>query len=139
MTRPRIRIDYQRVQDLSAHGLSQAQICGVLGFSEDTLTRRKRDSAAVADALQKGRARGAAQVANKLFEKALAGDLGAIIWYEKTRCGRSDRLATESSGANGAPLKMYVGISPDDWDKPIVTALHAHELEASGKDSSPTR
>lgn len=97
MSKPRLPIDLRRVEELAGHGLSQREISLSLGISEDTLQRRKRDSAAFAAALQKGQARGAAEVANKLFEKCMAGDLGAIVWYEKTRCGRTDRLSTEQN------------------------------------------
>ena len=98
MTRPRIEIDTSRVEILAAQGLSQAEICLVIGVSEDTLTRRKSDTAAIADAIKRGKAKSASEISNKLYQMALAGDLGAIIWYEKTRRGLSDRQHVEVSG-----------------------------------------
>jgi len=46
---------------------------------------------------------------------ARGGDLGAIVWYEKTRRGVSDKQLVEHSGA--VDLKGYVHVSPDDWDE----------------------
>jgi transcriptional regulator with XRE-family HTH domain len=95
MSRQRIQIDLNRVEELAAQGLSQAEICATLGISEDTLTRRKRDSADFAEALKRGKAKAAATVSNKLFKLAKAGNLSAIIWWEKTRQGYFDRLRSE--------------------------------------------
>jgi len=95
MSRQRIEIDANRVEDLAAQGLSQAEICATLGFSEDTLTRRKRDSAVFADALKRGKAKAAATISNKLFELAKGGNVSAIVWWEKTRLGLSDRMKSE--------------------------------------------
>lgn len=92
MARPRIEIDTSRVEELAAQGLSQAEICLVIGVSEDTLSRRKADSAAIADAIKTGKAKAASEIANTLYLMAKGGDLGAIIWYEKTRRGLSDRI-----------------------------------------------
>lgn len=93
MARPRIDIDIDRVAELAGRGLTQAEICAVLGISETTLYDRKRDSEVFADAINRGRAHAAQDVANALYEKATVDkDLGAIIWYEKTRRGLSDRV-----------------------------------------------
>jgi transcriptional regulator with XRE-family HTH domain len=93
MARPRIDIDIDRVAELAGRGLTQAEICAVLGVSEDTISRRKQDTADFADAINRGRATAAQEVSNALYEKATVDkDLGAIIWYEKTRRGLSDRV-----------------------------------------------
>jgi hypothetical protein len=92
MARPRIEIDISRVEELAAQGLSQAEICLVLGISEDTLSRRKADSAAIADAIKSGKAKAASEIANTLYLMAKRGDLGAIVWWEKTRRGLSDKV-----------------------------------------------
>lgn len=79
--------------ELAGRGLSQSEICAVLGISEDTLSRRKQDTADFADAIKTGRAKAAVEVSNALYLKAtVEKDLGAIIWYEKTRRGLSDKI-----------------------------------------------
>ena len=97
MVRPRIDINIEQVADLAGRGLSQAEICLVLGISETTLYGRKRESEVFAEAIKRGRAVAADAVANKLYEMATAGDLGAIVWWEKTRRGLSDKQQIEHS------------------------------------------
>ena len=91
MTRSRILIDLAEVERLAGLGLSQEEIAVSLGICVKTLIRRKKDSAAFASAIQKGRARAAAVVSNKLFTLCGKGRLNAIIWYEKTRRGLSEK------------------------------------------------
>ena len=113
--KPRIELDISRIEELAAQGLSQAEICLVLGISEDTLTRRKQDTAVIADAIKRGKAKAASEISNTLYQMARGGDLGAIVWYEKTRRGLSDKQLVEHSGA--VEFKGYVNVSPDDWDE----------------------
>jgi hypothetical protein len=98
-TKPKIQIDIAEVERLAGLGLTNAEICLSLGISETTLYTRKRDSAEFADAIKRGQAKAAADVANALYLKATGGDLGAIVWYEKTRGGRSDKQQIEHSGS----------------------------------------
>ena len=56
--------------------------------------KRKRDSADFAEAILRGKAKSCATISNVLYEKARGGDLGAIVWWEKTRRGLSDRSET---------------------------------------------
>ena len=88
---PFVPIDIERIEDLAAAGLTLAEMSAALGVGERTLYRRKKHVAALADAIKRGQARGAETVSNALFQRALAGDTTAIIWYEKTRRGLSDR------------------------------------------------
>lgn len=100
MARPRIEIDIDQVAELAGRGLSQAEICLMLGISETTLYERKRESAVFAEAIKRGRAVAADAVANKLFDMAKGGDLGAIVWWEKTRRGLSDRVQQQTTATN---------------------------------------
>jgi hypothetical protein len=61
-----------------------------LDISRTTLYRRKRDAAAVAEAIERGKAKSHATVANALFELCKERNLGAIVWFEKSRCGMSE-------------------------------------------------
>lgn len=117
MGRPKIDIDISRIEEYAAQGLSQAEICLCLGISEDTLSRRKADSAAIADAINRGKAKAASEIANVLYLKAKEDkDLGAIIWWEKTRRGLSDRVQQDIT--LDATVKGYAtkDVSPDAWD-----------------------
>lgn len=97
MARPRIDIDIDRVAELAGRGLSQAEICLMIGISESTLYRRKTDLEVLTEAIKRGRAVAADEVSNKLYEMAIGGDLGAIVWWEKTRRGLSDKQQIEHS------------------------------------------
>lgn len=94
MARPRKQItkaDLEKVERMAGLGLTENMIAKILGISKSTLHRRKRDSEAFAAALEAGQARAQYQVSEALFNKALSGDLGSIVWWEKTRAGRTDR------------------------------------------------
>lgn len=113
----KIPIDISKVEEYAAQGLSQAEICLCLGISEDTLTRRKADSADVAEAIKRGKAKAASEVANVLYLKAtVEKDLGAIVWWEKTRRGLSDRVQQDIT--LDATVKGYAtkDVSPDAWE-----------------------
>lgn len=131
MARPRIEIDISRVQELAGRGLTQAEICSVLGISENTLLRRKADMEVLADAIKAGKAAAADEVANALYQKAVVDkDLGAIIWYEKTRRGLSDKQAIEHSGPAGKPIQ----VETFDYGAAVtkITAGSGEDPEASG-------
>jgi hypothetical protein len=92
--RPRLEItarDIRQVEKLGGLGLTAQEIALVLGIGESTFLRW-RDEPGVMEALLKGRAAANCAVAQTLYKKALAGDLGACIWWEKTRAKRSDRV-----------------------------------------------
>lgn len=106
MGRQRIEIDLAAVESAAADGLTEGEVAARLGISQDTITRRKKSSADFADAIKRGRARADAEVTSQLFKKVRKGDLGAIIWYEKTRKKYSDRVDTEVSGPNGGAIEI---------------------------------
>ena len=98
MGRPRQVLDLARAEQLAQEGHTEANIARLLGVSQDTLTRRKRDSAGFADAIERGRQAAHSDVSNALFKQAKRGNVAAITWYEKTRRGMSDRMETEQHG-----------------------------------------
>lgn len=115
MARPRIEIDISRVEELAAQGLTQAEICLCLGIGETTLYARKKESEVFEEAIKSGRAKAASEISNVLYQMARKGDLGAIVWYEKTRRGLTDKVQQEQTG--GMTIKV-VYASPSDTDTP---------------------
>lgn len=114
MARPRLEIDISRVEELAAQGLSQAEICLVIGIGESTLYSRKKESEVFAEAIKSGKAKAASEISNVLYQMAKRGDLGAIVWYEKTRRGFSDRAAVEHSGKDGSPIAFVYSSATKD-------------------------
>lgn len=68
--RKKLIIDYKKLDEIGGKGLSEAQIASVLGISWDTLSRRKKDSANFASALEKAKAKDILEVSNALFINA---------------------------------------------------------------------
>ena len=84
-------VDIKEIERFAGQGLSEEQICRCLGISDETLRRRKNENVAFVEAIKNGRSKTAETVSNKLMDLVKRGNLGAIIWYEKTRLGYSDR------------------------------------------------
>ena len=104
--RPRIEIDIAEIERLAGLGLTREEIALCIGVSETTIYNRQRESEVFEAAIKSGRANAARDISNKLFELAKAGDMTAIIWYEKTRCGRTDKVAHELTGKDGGPIAI---------------------------------
>ena len=68
--RKKLIIDFKKLDEIGGKGLSEAQIASVLGISWDTLSRRKKDSANFASALEKAKAKDILEVSNALFINA---------------------------------------------------------------------
>ena len=98
MGRKKLQIDYSQVERLAGIGLSNSEIADAMGFAEATLYRKKKDNESFESALKKGRAKAGADVANVVYEMAMAKNLSAAIWYEKTRRGLTDKQAVELDG-----------------------------------------
>lgn len=106
MARPRIELDISKIEEYAAQGLTQAEICLCLGIGESTLYRRKLDVEVLTEAIKRGKAKAASAISNVLYLKAMQGDTTAIIWYEKTRRGMTDKQAIEHSGPDGKPIPV---------------------------------
>ncbi len=131
--RPITDRDLREIEILSGFGLTEAAVARVLGFSARQFRRRKRADRVLA-ALEKGRALAQAKVADALFKRAIRGDITAIIWWEKTRAGRTDRQVIEQSGKDGAPLEVHVIYD----DLPMPDAREPDELTARRLPRAPT-
>jgi hypothetical protein len=70
--------------------MTLAQIAAYQGLSLPTLVRRKRESRALQEAVERGHAAGVATIANALWTAALGGNVTAQIFYMKCRAGWRD-------------------------------------------------
>lgn len=95
-----VEIDLAEVERLAGLGLTEGEICDCIGISQQTLIKNKHLNAELVEAIKRGKSQAHQIVANKLFNKCLAEDMTAIIWYEKTRHGMSDRVQVGGDDAN---------------------------------------
>lgn len=91
--RQKVEMSIDKVAELAGLGLTQRQIADYFGVDPSTLTRRQSEDKDFAQALKHGRARGMANVANAVFDSATKDkNPTAMIWYEKTRSGKSEKI-----------------------------------------------
>jgi Trp operon repressor len=90
--RPKIVIDLVEVKEAAAGGLSQTEVAAKLGISLATLMRRKRQFDNFDKAIKEGQAKAHGEVSSMLMTLVRDKNLGAVVWYEKTRKGLSDKL-----------------------------------------------
>lgn len=97
--------ELSQMEALAGYGLTEAAIAAVLGMTSRTL-REKKHAEEVSSALARGKAKAEGRVGKALYERAIAGDIQAIRWWETTRAGRSDKQ--EITGRDGAPLRIIL-------------------------------
>ena len=93
--------DKTREQVLSASGLGlpQVQIAALIGISDVTLRKHYEKELAV------GKATASAQIAKSLYNKAVAGDTTAAIWWTKAQMGWGETNTTRVGNIDGTPLE----------------------------------
>ena len=98
--RPRFEITpevCEKVENLSAQGLTVEQISLVLGINKSTMFDKQNEYPDFSDALKRGRGKGVANVTNALYTKAVDGDNTAMIFYLKNRAGWVDKQEIQST------------------------------------------
>ena len=92
----------KQVEALSGYGLPIEQIAVLVrdGIHIDTLR------AHFATELVSGKAKANGQVGKTLFQKVMAGDTTAAIWWSKTQMRWAETQKHEVTGADGTPLEF---------------------------------
>jgi hypothetical protein len=92
----------KQVEALSGYGLPIEQIGALVreGIHVDTLR------AHFSSELVSGKSKANAQVGKTLFQKVMAGDTTAAIWWSKTQMRWAETQKHELTGADGAPLEF---------------------------------
>jgi hypothetical protein len=114
----------QQVESMSGFGVPTDQIAALVrdGISCDTLYKYFERE------LVQGKAKANSKVGQTLFQKVMAGDTTAMIWWTKTQMRWSETHKVEHTGANGGPIETLTGedlkksladrgINPDLFDK----------------------
>lgn len=103
-TKPKAQIDLTELEQYAASGLSNEEIAESLGISSRTFYNHKGESADFAEAIKKGRLKAHVAVSNKLYGLCMSGNITAIVWYEKSRRGMTDKI-------NVSPEELDAAIS----------------------------
>jgi DNA-binding CsgD family transcriptional regulator len=116
--RPKIVLtdEQKREVETLAAVLTTEQIADYFSISRrvffDILERDEEVSALY----KKGKARAVGFVAQNLIQKARSGDLGAQIFYLKTRAGWKETQRIEGAGDTGEHVIAYKWLDDDDED-----------------------
>ena len=107
--------DKKQVEILSGLGIPQDQICRLIGGGISEKTLRKWYAQELADGVPKANS----QVSKSLFQKAVAGDTTAQIWWTKTRMGWKDTSRVEVLGDPLHPVHhehaLRPQLTPEQW------------------------
>lgn len=92
----------KQVEALSGYGLPIEQIAVLVrdGIHVDTLRSH------FAQELISGKAKANGQVGKTLFQKVMAGDTAAAIWWSKTQMRWKEVQHHEHTGVDGAPIEI---------------------------------
>lgn len=115
------KAERELVERCAALGFTQDQIAGVVGKSMSAVFTHCREE------LAHGAAKVNAKVGIKLIQKALGGDIAALIFFAKTRLGMSEKQVHEFSGPGGGPIKYEaIKAEADAFTRSI--EAHSHKL-----------
>ena len=97
MARPRFKPtpeERKLVESMSGYGVPIAHIAALVrdGIDDDTLSKHFKKE------LVQGKAKANSKVGQTLFQKAVAGDTSAAIWWSKTQMGWKETINQEISG-----------------------------------------
>ena len=104
-----------QIGKLAGYGMTEASIAWVIGMCPKTFSTKKKDDERIATALEKGKSDAETLIGEALYQKAIKGDLGAIVWWEKTRANRYERSRQEHTGKDGGPIETKDAQDPIDY------------------------
>lgn len=120
MSRPRIEINYELVEDLARIQCTEHEIQTVAckGIkTKDGWTKRKAQDPRLCEALERGRADGSTSLRRRQFQVADEGNPTMLIWLGKNYLGQ--RESPEDMGVEGSLLGILqaIGSLREDYNK----------------------
>ena len=109
----------QKIRDLASCGHTEKDIARALGMSASTWTRIKSEDPAALDALDAGRSVEHLKLYGKLMEKAMAGDIVAILFSLKTRHGYRELVDVSQANVVQVVFSIPAALDPADYAKLI--------------------
>ena len=86
----------KEIEMLAGLGLTKYLLQGYFGVNKDTWLKAEKRNPELRRAFTRGQSKTIARVSGKLYDKIMAGDLKAIIFYLRTRGGWSEKYSPES-------------------------------------------
>lgn len=110
--RPKIEFseqDWEKIIGLIRIQCTAEEICGIFGFSEDTLSRRIQeadwlDANSFAELYKKHQHEGKASLRRAQWKAAMDGNPTMLVWLGKNNLGQTDQQAITLSGDSENPL-----------------------------------
>lgn len=96
----------EQIQKYAACGLSIHQMAACLDMSHDTLERFFKEDPELHASIEKGKAVAITGVAGSLYNQAMKGNLGAQIFYLKTRAGWKETQVVENKPDDETQTKL---------------------------------
>jgi transcriptional regulator with XRE-family HTH domain len=93
----------KQVEALVGYGITEEQICQMIGISRPTLIKYYREE------IDTGTAKANAKVAQSLYQKATGDGASAVtaaIFWLKTRAGWKETIVNENVGKDGGPIQV---------------------------------
>ncbi|MCB1052964.1 MAG: hypothetical protein KDC71_20345 [Acidobacteria bacterium] len=100
------------VERAGAMGFTRSMVAELLGISEATLRRVRHENPDLMSALERGEAFAQMAVGCALFEKAVAGNIAAIRWWEMTRMGKRPGLSVNCNRSQ-SPFVLITNGQPN--------------------------
>lgn len=94
------------VERLAALGLGQDDTAFALGVHRQTFAKYRESH--FIDAIKSGKSRARVTSGAVLMREMLAGNMTALIWFEKTRLGMTEKVHTVVSNPDGGPVESNV-------------------------------
>lgn len=114
----------EKIRDLSSKGHSEKDIARALGMSQPTWTRLKDENSEAQDALDAGRSIEHLALHGRLYQKAMDGDIVALLFLLKCRHGYRETLDVTQTNAVQVIFQIPAALAADEYAKLITKAPH---------------
>jgi hypothetical protein len=114
----------EKIRDLASRGHTEKDVARALGMSASTWTRLKNETPEAQDALDQGRSVEHLKLYGKLMEKAMNGDIIAILFALKTRHGYRELVDVSQVNAVQIVFQIPAALDPAEYAKLITKAPH---------------
>ena len=131
-------IDSSELQRLAGLGLTQKEMAGALGMSEQTFYNRLKETPELIEFIERGKAEANAKVANALFNAAVKGNFQAIRWWEITRRGIRETVEIAAKGLSDEELIAKVRDIARSVSKSSSSSSSKSSTSSSSSTTSPS-